>query len=88
MKKFNAKELTIEELIAINVEALENFKAGNETLMEERKKNTPDGSCDDLFVQEVAQKLIVEIIEASVDSVWEGIGLASTSAGAFHARHD
>ncbi len=88
MKDFNAKKLTFEELVKINAEALKNFKEGDYTLMEERKKRCPDGSCDDLFVQEVAERLIAEIIEASVESIWEGVGLAHFAGERYRRWHE
>ena len=92
MKNFNAKELvkelTMDELLALNTEALKNFKEGNEVLLAERRKRCTNGIYDDRCVQQLGEELIVEILETSCSSIWEGIGLSRTALDVFYCRHE
>lgn len=92
MNNFNAKEfvkeLTLNELVEINTEAIENFKAGNLILTEERKKtDICENADEDYSEMEVAHELITEIIWAAANNMWEGMGVAESAKSSIEERY-
>lgn len=84
-----AEFLTLDELIKVNIDALKNFKDGDDTLIKERRSNDPTGEINlfDYDVQDIVIELTSAILEEVSSSSWEGIGLAEEIKVRFYNLH-